>query len=215
VPKWQTIENHPDKQKIIRDLIHQKPLRDIAQKYKVSKSTVNRYLHDKLVEKAATVESQQKKRDGDYILRILDTVLERMQMLYDACHEYLLDPEDPQKYYLGPHAHELYVIYYEGEQKKKIRLDLLLEDKGKSMEGYEVAHIADPRVLIIKTSESIARQLELLSEIYGLIVKQVTINNVEHWTDVKALILRETARYPQVQEKIVEGLKKILGGLHA
>jgi len=180
-------------------------------------SALSRYLRDHLVKRAAIAEEKRVERDGRAILEQLDGVMSRMTRMYDACDEYLKDPTDPNKYFLGPRAEEVEIITYgydeEGRatRQEKQPLDTLLKEIKEA--GRQVVSLrqtgTDPRLLILKTAEVLTRQLELIAKIRGAVVQHVTINNIQNWTEMKQIILQATASNPEVREKIVKGLRKL------
>ena len=52
----------------------------------------------------------------------LETTLRRVNKLFEACDEWLTDPEDPERYDLGPRAEELLVHYWPtGADGRRVR----------------------------------------------------------------------------------------------
>jgi hypothetical protein len=129
------------------------------------------YLKDKLAASAAKVLAKEGDKNGKGLLDRVEAIMTRMQKLYDACDEYLQDPENGEKYYLGPRAHELRVVYEEPSGKKTVRkkatLDHLIKTlKAKGKTPLEVSsRYADPRKLIIDTASVLSKQLELIGKI--------------------------------------------------
>jgi hypothetical protein len=131
------------------------------------------YLRDKLAVQSAKILAKDGEKYGKGLLDRVETIMIRMQKLYDACDEYLQDPQNGEKYYLGPRAHELQVVYEEPSGKKTVRrkapLDYLLKtkaDKNKAWLEVSSKH-ADPRKLIIDTASVLSKQLELIGKIMG------------------------------------------------
>lgn len=219
MPRRPEIDSHPQKDKIINALVMVRPFREISALYGVSMSALSRYLRDHLVKRAAIAEEKRVERDGRTILEQLDGVMGRMTRMYDACHEYLKDPNDPDKYFLGPRAEEVEIVTYGYDEngrptrQEKHQLDTLLKQiESADRQVVSLRHTGtDPRLLILKTAEVLTRQLELIAKIRGAVVQHVTINNIQNWTEVKQIILQATASHPEVREKIVKGLKKLEG----
>lgn len=219
--RW-TIEDHPDRKKIIKAICEGKDsLRSIARRFDINQSNVMRYVEVKLSEKVAAAQNAQDKEEGQAVVDQLRDVMGRMRKLYDACDEYLLDPADPGRYELGPRAWEIDIVYraVEAETDKMITrkesLQALLEKI--DAEGYQPWEVrmkhADPRRLIVETAGALTRQLELMAKIEGAIqdtVVNVTVN--QKFLDFKAILVRTTEGYPEVRERIARELEKMEAG---
>jgi hypothetical protein len=167
-----TVDTHPDRDKIIKAIIRgDQSLRNIGKQYGVSIACIAGYLKDKLAVQSAKVLAREGDKNGKSLLGRVETIMTRMQKLYDACDDYLQDPQNGEKYYLGPRAHELQVVYEEPAGKKtrrrKASLDYLLKTKiAKNKLPLEVSSkYADPRKLIIDTAAVLSKQLELIGKI--------------------------------------------------
>jgi hypothetical protein len=179
------VETHPRREEIIRDIVGgELSNRAIAEKYGISHGAVNRYKNGKLLPLAAEAARDRGRGEGAAVLERVEKVTVRIQKLYDACDEYLKDPENPEKYTLFPRAWELEVIYqetvHEGDKVKKVMRKALLSELLKrvsdplSVDPMEVRYRhADPRKLVIDASRAIKEQLELLAKIQGTIKDQV------------------------------------------
>jgi len=178
------VETHPQKDEIIKSLIKGDSYLRIGKKYGISQGAIAHFMKSKLAAKIARTKRAAEEMTGLKAMDEIRTVMERMTMLYDACHEYLKDPSDPKRYELGPRAWEIEVIYLEGKRKsaKKENLQLLLDRiKNKGEERREWLEIkykhADPRKLIIETASTLTRQLELLARICGELKDSPAIMN--------------------------------------
>ena len=173
-----------------------------------------------LMERAAKAEYQRELKDGETILKAFERIIWDLQKMLDACKEYLQDPEDPNKYYLGPQAQEITVGYWTFDEDKKRgpvvkeKLDLLLDEIRESRRGVTSVQYkhADPRNLLIQAADAIGKQLKTVSEIYGLIKSvNVNITQIEQWVEIKTVILQATEKYPEVRKKIADGLTRLTG----
>jgi hypothetical protein len=142
------------------------------------------YLKDKLAADAAKVLAKEGNKNGANLLQRIETIMLRMQKLYDACDDYLRDPENGERYYLGPRAHEMQVVYETCSGKKTVRkkatLARLLEQLSKKkLDPVEVyTKYADPRKLIIDTASVLSKQLELIGKITQQLPQSDTTVNV-------------------------------------
>ena len=216
--QW-TVEQAEDRDAIISALIDgKKSLRYIARQYDIDPACLSRYLSERLGEKAAMVRAEQGKAEGQAILDRLETVRARMEKLYDACDEYLQDPEDPSKYDLSPRALEIVVSYRTVDDAnpnklvtKKATMQQLIDICFEH--GYETTLIrtgsVDPRRLIIDTHNALCKELELMAKIEGAIkdtVVNVTFN--QYWAKFKQVIFRATEGAPEVRARIVAEMEE-------
>jgi hypothetical protein len=230
VPRPCRIDTHPERDSILDSIARGETLQAIATRYGLTKSAVQRYVAgaprgpimpyarpvvpDAVAEAriAAGVTADQS------IKGQIHYVLEKMRKLYDACDEYLSDPNRPGHYDLMPRAWEYEVVYRENEPDtdrmvtKKATLQWLLEKV--DAQGYQPWEVKmkseDPRRLILGTAGAIAKHLELLGKLEGSIQEKVEVNLTlnQTWLDIKALIIRATDDAPEVQAKILSELAR-------
>jgi transposase len=170
-----TVDTHPDRDKIIKAIISgERSLRNIAEQFGVSIACISGYLKGKLANQAAAVLSKEGDRHGRNLLDRIETIMVRMQKLYDACDEYLTDPENPERYDLGPKAWEIDIVYQASNKKtgklykKSASLQELLNRLETKTEALEIRFKhSDPRKLIIDTASVLSKQLELIGRIQG------------------------------------------------
>ena len=215
--RW-TIDTHPDRAKIIKAICAGKDsMRGIAKHYDISASNVTRYLEERLSEKAALARAHQDREEGQAVLDQLREVMGRMKKLYDACDDYLKDPENPDRYELGPRSWEVDIVYRTVEEDtghmitRKEGLQAILDKL--DQRGYQPWEVrmkqADPRRLIVETAGALTRQLELMAKIEGAIAETtINVNISEKFLAIKAVLVKATAGHPEVMERIVEELEK-------
>jgi transcriptional regulator with XRE-family HTH domain len=225
MPKW-SVETHPKSEKLIKEIIAGKDSqRNIARRYGLSNAAISRYLQEKLIPQAAKVASARERWAGGQVLEEIDRVMGRMNKLYDACDEYLTDPERPERYTLQPHAHELDVLYTTEEpngrgegthtvthrENLKNMIDLALKQARGELVEVRYRH-ADPRKLIIDTASVLTKQLEIIAKIQGEIKDiEINIHISQFWQEIKAVILKVTANAPDIREQLVAELARIPG----
>jgi hypothetical protein len=161
----------------------------IALKFGVSMSSVKRHRIGHLPKYLAHTAKARELVEKDKILEEIEDMVHEVRMLFDACHEYLLDPEDPTRYALGPRSHEIEVIYEVEEvtekgttktHREKALLSELLQKTGVPVVLLRWK-IADPRKLILEASERLEHIIETIADISGFIPRnpespQTTIN---------------------------------------
>jgi len=145
----------------------------------------------------------------------LERCFARVNMLFDACHAWLLDPEDPTRYFLGPRADDVKVVYWgrdrngQAVQKKAPLSEVLAraEDAGVRIERWETKY-ADPRELALKVAAQLKGQTELLAKLMGDLQQEGTVNLVvsPEWVRVRATLTGALAPYPEARVAVADCL---------
>jgi hypothetical protein len=215
-----SVDKHPKKNAIIRDLVNQVPYTQIAGNYGMTVNAVQRYATQKLRMNAAKALAKGQYDGAQLLARIEDTIV-YVQKMYDACNDWLQDPEDHSKYNLDPRAYEHDVIYnwvltnQEGNEtriRKKASLQELLERAMRDDEEIikVESKISDPRKLILETAQTLNKQLETLAKIAGVVQEvtnvdvNVSVNTVLASTIVQ--VIQREVDDPEVVKRIVEGI---------
>jgi hypothetical protein len=215
-----SVDKHPKKNAIIRDLVNQVPYTQIAGNYGMTVNAVQRYATQKLRMNAAKALAKGQYDGAALLARIEDTIV-YVQKMYEACNDWLQDPEDHSRYNLDPRAYEHEVIYNwvltDGDGKetrirKKATLQELLERAIRDDE--EIIKVesktADPRKLILDTAQTLNKQLETLAKIAGVVQEvtnvdvNVSVNTVLASTIVQ--VIQREVEDPEVVKRIVEGI---------
>lgn len=214
------VDSHPKKNAIVRALINQESYAKIANDYALSESAVKRYAYGRLRHNAAKALAKGQYDGAALLARIEDTIV-YVQKMYEACNDWLQDPEDHSRYNLDPRAYEHDVIYNwiitdeDGKDtriRKKANLQELLERAIRDDE--EIIKVesktADPRKLILDTAQTLNKQLETLAKIAGVVqeVTNVDVNvsvNTVLASNIVQVIQREVED-PEVVKRIVEGI---------
>lgn len=217
------VDKHPQKEKIIKALVKGTSFREITGQYGISKSSLSRYLNDSLFPRVAKHVAERDMKDAKFVLSEIDSIISKMKKLYDACDEYLTDPDNPDKYSLMPRAWEQEIKYLDysnvseenpkPEQKTMMVQDLIDEMRDHKKELIEIKYKHhDPRKIITETATVMTKQLELLARIQGTI-KDVSINiiNTSIWVEVQNALLMVTEKFPQIREDLAKELAKIGG----
>lgn len=161
---------HPQRQAIDQALASGEVNRRIAERFGVGASALRRHKAKHLPASLMQATKEQAISDAIDVQGELKRYFNRINLLLDACHEYLQDPNDLSRYTLAPRANEVQVVYTVpgprgGPIQRKERLSVLLEKlEGKTVLYSEIRH-ADPRELILKTASQLTSQLELASQL--------------------------------------------------
>jgi hypothetical protein len=213
--------NHPAKHQIDRLIVSGKYAdRLIALKFGVSIDSVRRHRIDHMPKYLARTAKARELISKEKTLAGIEDMVHEVRMMFDACHEALLDPKDPSRYFLGPRSHEVEVIY-EVEEKmekgdikihhEKALLSELLQEKG--VPAVLVRwKIADPRKLILEASERLEHLIETIADISGFIPRnpeapQTTINMRVIYQLVPNIVQALRA-YPEAMAAVMAELQK-------
>jgi hypothetical protein len=205
------------------------PITQIAKQFGLSRNAIAAF-RDKFMGSFATVAAErvdiltanlEKQRDIQADLRNAESVWSHLKRMTEqawkmlaACDEYLQDPENPEKYDLGPRGVDITVVMFENDdegrpRKSKAKLSELIDEiRGTGRAVSEVKYsIADPRMLLLKTQETLTKNLELIARLQGELT-EVTINITQtaEWKEIQQTILQVTADHPEVREALANAL---------
>lgn len=217
---------HPDHEGIDKALVAGESFRNIAEPTGTSVAALSRHRADHLPEVLAKAKqaraaahgadlgdqvAQHEAKEQEYALDVMTELARcftRVNMLFDACHAWLLDPEDPTRYFLGPRADDVKVVYWgrdrsgQAVQKKAPLSEVLarVEDAGVRIERWETKY-ADPRELALKVAAQLKGQTELLAKLMGDLQQEGTVNLVvsPEWVMVRAELLGALTPYPEAR----------------
>jgi len=230
-----TVCAHPEREAIDQALVTGESLRNLALRFAISAAALHRHRHEHMpvvLAKAQQARAQAQAALGDQVAQheaheqahALDVMTElercftRVNMLFDACHEWLLDPDQPTKYYLGPRADDVKVVYWGRDRNgqavtKKAPLSEILtrvEDAGVRVERWETKY-ADPRELALKVAAQLKGQTELLAKLMGDLQQEGTVNLVvsPEWAQVRATLIRALAPFPDAAVAVADSLASL------
>ncbi len=214
------VDQHPKKKAIVRALINQESYTKIATDYELTESAVKRYAYGRLRNDAAKALAKGQYNGEALLARIEDTIV-YVHKMYEACNDWLEDPDDKSRYNLDPRAYEHQVIYNKivpGDDKdirirKKDSLQELLDRAIKDDEEVikVETRISDPRKLILDTAQTLNKQLDSLAKIVGVVqeVTNVDVNisfNKQIISNVIKIIEKEASDQPELMQRLIEGI---------
>ena len=182
-----TIDKHPKKKAIVKDILRGVPDHTIALKYDISDMNVRRYRNGKLMKLCAEVLAEDK-NDAEQLLTRVEPIIRKVEMMYEAFDEWLKDPENGSKYFIGPRSEEVLVVSTHIEEdsrgnertiKEKHPLSYwITKIEGKGEEIMSLQWLSqDPRALFLKTAETLTKQLDFLAKLQGLVKETVVVKN--------------------------------------
>lgn len=173
-----TICRHEKREEIEKQLARGVALRRIASQFETSDASLRRH-HACIAEALEALRNERKLKSA----RATDDELERcfvnVNKLFDACDDYLTDPDNPERYTLSPRTSDIDIIYEEevGEyndgtpiyKKKRAKLSQLLaeiDQAGRNLVGTEYK-ISDPRKLILEAADTLSGLIDRLAKLKG------------------------------------------------
>lgn len=211
--RYYSVEVHPQKTEIERDIIAGKPDISISRAYPhLSNMAVKRYRDSRMPQ--ILRHAQLETVDG--LIGRINEYMDTVEDLKDSIITVLDNPENPGHICYYPRAEEIKVKYYDKEsQRYKVdKLQNLLQSASEKNSSITItgAHVegSDPRITLLKTADVLNRQLELLCKTKGYIVEDnsVTINAGASGTvgDIADIARTVLAPYPEAMEAFVTAL---------
>lgn len=232
MPRPCSVCTHPERSAIDKALVAGTALRNIAERYGTSATTLHRHkaehlpatlarakqrseeAHASALTEQIQAQEAQEQAHGRDVMVELECCFERVNKLLDACDLWLQDPDEPSRYSLEPRADEISVIYVEKvgrtTLRRKAALSTLLERlavAGTVIERVEGKH-ADPRYLLLKTASGLKGQVELLAKLMGQLDErpQVNVLVAPQWLEVREALLTALLPYPEVRVAVAGAL---------
>ena len=215
------MDDHPQREQIIKDILAQKTYNEIKKKYGLNNvNVIKTFVANRLVYPAAKASKRDQDGSREYLMGKLDEIQEYLTKLINACDEWLTDPNDKDKYFLGDRADELSVVWLEEQAngklaKKRDNLQHLLDialntERGKALQYVQTGR-TDTRKLMLESLRVAQQQVELIAKITGEmheITMSVDVYGIVLPT-VVSIINKATENSPGIQKKIYEGLAEL------
>ncbi len=239
MPRACTICVHADREVIDKSLVAGSVLSGIAARYGVSQDALRRHKDAHLPVALARAEREQRQahaaqlvdqageqdaREQAHALDVMEELqrcFTRVNLLFDACDRYLRDPDNPDRYDVGPRSEDVLVTYTEpGEDGKPVRRKarlsrLLAQVEQGSADGMVVdrteTKVADPRDLILKAAAQLTTQVQLLAKLLGQLDErpQVNVLMAPEWLQVRAALLTALAPYADARLAVAAALASL------
>lgn len=191
------IDMHPRRDEIIRDILDgRKSRKSIVREYGLShENVVRNYMKSKLIAPIAEKNLDSRDRSAAILQQKLDDIQQYLDKLIQSCDDFLTDPRDSSKYFMGNRADELVVVYEKSEEladgkviRKRYTEDLqTLIDIALDPDSCNVLQIrstrTDIRKLILEALSIAQKQVELIGRITGQ-MQDILIH-----ADVKSIIV--------------------------
>jgi hypothetical protein len=232
-----TVCDHPKVEEINRALVAGEAYRNVSLRFDTSVMALCRHKQQHLPDLLAKAQAEREAAQGEALLdqveqqeqkeqahaidvmAELSRCLDRVNKLFDACDEWLRDPEDPDRYTVEPRSEEVRVIYTEDEDGRQVRKKARLSELLDRLNGHynlwtvETKH-ADPRGLVLKTAERLQGHLQLVAMLLGKLQVSPTVNILlaPEWLSTRSLLLDTLAPYPEARVAVAERLAGLENG---
>lgn len=211
------VDTHPQRLEIQRDIASSNlTISEISRKYGIHWNAIHAYKKKAMPQHLMKISEARDITNSKQLFEIILKSVSHVEKLADSCDRELQDPENPEFYQMGPMSTEVKITYevQEGDKtyKKKATLQELLDAVESG--GYPVTGIstknADPRVLLIKASDTLAKNMDTLVSAWKTIDQgSSAFIGTPAWNQVVQAILKATEAYPEVRRTIAEELDKI------
>ena len=221
------VEIHPKRKQIEQELAEGVQISTISSKYNIHRNALIAYKKNRLPERVVKAVERRNITDAQQLFEVILKAVQRMEKLSDACDSFLQDPDDPGEYYMGPRAHEIKVVYLEGEtvetaRGEKIswtRKTAMLQDLIDRVMGVGLRRLVsissndtDPRLLLVKSSDALTKSMETLVNAWKSIDQgRSSFVGTDSWRKVVDVILKATEDHPEVRRVIADGLGELTG----
>ena len=171
------IFSHPHKPDIDRAIGAREPDRRIATRFQLSEACVRRYRQKHFPTELAAAREIKRVANADAILQRLELELDSLGKIREAAEDYLRDPDNPQRFVLGPRGWDIDVVYLDKSDKdtpieRKANLQELidiLEDRHDGRFLHMNVKYKDPAMLLIDAIRSVKPPLELIARVLGVL----------------------------------------------
>jgi hypothetical protein len=223
MPQRCTVCDHKDRYAIDLALASGQANRAIACQFGVNREAVRRHKNDHLPDLLAEAFKAHREAKAGEIRAEVSKIANRIKKLLDACDDYLADPDDPDKYYIGPRAEDVTVTYTEpaGDedekpQRRKAPLTALIarieHTTGVGVLSWESKH-TDPRDVLVKAATAGRGLFELLAKVEGKLNEQPIVNVIvsPEWAMLRSELMRALAPFPDARAAVASSLSILEG----
>ena len=226
-----SVEEHPQYDAIVKELIKQTPYLQISKKYGgLTVPSIRNFAKDKLSHAIASKQLDKWDDTSAYFTSYLERLMAMTEKLLMACDEWLTDPKNTNKYTLADRAEELTVCYTcledTGKEDKyglpiyktvkhsdnmQSMINQVLSDKNEPELNYVHTKRTDCRELLLKVQAQCQSQLEMMAKLTGDmkdIAVSVDVNGVIIPALVKAIVIN-TQGQPEIQQNILQAISDI------
>ncbi len=211
------VDKHPRCKEIQKKLAEGVPIRTLSKNYGIHRTSLERYKIHRLPEELKESNKKEKITNSQELFDIILKSVRYMEKLSESCDGFLQDPDDSEMYYMGPRGYEVDVIWEEpinGKdgvfyRKHRENLQEVIDKHFTDVVSIKTNH-TDPRVLIIKSAETLTKNLEMLTQAWARMDQgESSFIGTKAWQEVVKIILDATEKHPEMRREIADALDKI------
>lgn len=179
-----TVDKHPQKKAIIKDILSGLPEQTIANKYELKTSAIHRYKHGKLMAMLSEIWNERNTEAGMALVDRYEEIAVMLRKQLLACEKWLQDPTNPQEYTVVPRDTEVMVVTQwidkDGKicRSKELLSDVLKEirEKGKNVTRV-LFNSTDTRKIILETAKVLQTDLDYIAKLQGAVSDIIVAQN--------------------------------------
>lgn len=209
------LKNRPDIKEIEKEIISLVPLKEIGLKYDCSASSLSRYKNKYLIRKCNASQANKDLKEGEELLDYLESHIRNVTKLSNACMEQLIDPEDPEKLFLGARSDEITVTYIDRvddktQIKRKEKLQVLINRLNQQLNGYKTTinieiNTTDRAHTLIAASNALNKHIHLFAELAGKLGNTtINITNQPVFIALVKQVATFLSPFPGAREELAE-----------
>lgn len=209
---------HKHSTDIDRVIVAQEPYRTISSRFNVSIAALKRHAKTHLPAELVKSQEIQKQLTRDKVSAELIESLVGVKKMLAACDEWLTDPKNPKKYYLGPRDEEIKVVYIEKDEngieaRKRASLHAVInaiyKQSKKKIVSWEYKH-TDPRMLLLLATDRLKNINEMFLRMIGEL-KDMEINIITNpeWIDFRNELIQALMPFPEARTAVLEVFNRV------
>ena len=224
---------HAERAEIETAIIRGDSKRSISVHFGIAVTSIHRHIKNHMIDAMAETEAvkaivvrdtaiageQARQNGGLRVMEELERCFRRVNLMFDACDEWLRDPLEPGKYFIGPRATEIDVLYTERDDDGNVErcrdnLQNLLDQVNEVITGGIVlvqSRYADPREMLLKASKGLQGHMNFLARLRDQLGERDGMDTAtsEAWAQIRQVIIEELAEHPEIRIRIAERLEQL------
>ena len=201
------IKDRPDYKQIEKELVQGTPVNQIAIKYDLKPASLYKYKQRHLSRKVNKARDKEDLKEGDKLLNLLETYIEQVNRVSQACLDHLQDPDDPRKLFLGSRAEDTTISYTAPDEdgvdrKQKATIQELLDRLNNVPTRVEIKG-QDRVATLLAASQAMNKHIHLFAELIGKL-SNVTINvtNQPVFIELTQVVMTALQDFPEARSQV-------------
>ena len=208
MPVKPLVERHPKFAEILEDMAKGMTENQLADKYNIHRSSIHRYMVAH--REPRTVVAEKIYRDTTTsLMEVQRAGMAVIGKVMQELEERLTDPNDPNRYWLGPREEEIDVVYtdYNGDKPVQKRCSLVELLHGKQVDGVRW-RIEDPRKMLLSAVEVLGRQVQRAEALTAGVNDSVRREEQDKEVDeLLTDIVRVLEKFPKAKTEVLRAIR--------